>query len=186
MVVSTSQGLDQGLNAFLCHIFLLQAQSVIHWCKDGHFTCVKTDTFQQCCSTRDVCAFLLLFLLNTSQAQRATTSQNRALLQISFTVISQFGVSNLQGEPFRWGLGELGGVVRTVCRCGVFSSWWWRNKLPARLLSKGICAPSWKLESGAVCETVLRSKFSPPSETLWHKLLVSAMNIVVEKRGNLC
>lgn len=88
VMVSTSQGLDQELNALLSHIFSLQAQSVIHGCEDGHFTCVKTETFQQCCSMRDVCAFLLLFLLSTSQVQTATTSQNRALLLISFTSTS--------------------------------------------------------------------------------------------------
>lgn len=88
VVVSTSQGLAQELNALLSHIFSLQAQSVIHWCEDGHFTCVKTDTFQQCGSTRDVCAFLLHFLLSTSQAQTATTLQNRTLLLISLTAIS--------------------------------------------------------------------------------------------------
>ena len=41
--------------------------------------------------------------------------------------------------------------------------------------------------STQVCETVLRCKITAlPSETLWHKPLVSGMDNMRERRGNFC
>lgn len=138
VVVSTSQGLDQELDVLDAQF--LPPGTACHPLVWG-WTFHLCDTFQPCVH---FCYFCSSAPLRPRQPPQARTEPCcKSVLQ---PFISQaqayFGVLNVQG--FSWGLGgELGGVIRTVCRSSLFSSWWWRSKLPAHPPSRGIWASSW-------------------------------------------